>query len=779
MTDSPNQRPLTHVETRPLSRGPHDIDGRDLVDFAGPPDVEQSSGPVLNVAQFWHYRWSLLLIFVLTATVGVTLALATQVPEYRAQTFIEVEPVTVLITGEKEGIDLYESYRKTQVDHIRGPRVIDAVIERKDVQATRWFRDVPTSPAERAVERLTEATRSGESKQPDLDALALSARDRLVQGLVATAPGRVQYVRLEFTTTTPGEARLILNAVTEEYARFKKQRETDSEFQMMEKIREEIRDRSADIAALEANAATLRKRLGTSSPDDWLHERLKRVDELDWQAKKLELKIKVAQSAQSAATQPAGDASVSAAPNGVTNASADGAESLDPIIFEADPEWARIQDELRINEESKEDLGAQLGAAHPTIRALDRKLERLRSELDAREQDLVARGGAGGVVNVPNSRAQQDLNEMIFEVRAMKQLLEEETKRFKTDRDDAERLRELQREITRKSELEEKLSARLEKLELNREVVGRISIQPAYEPSAPVEDRRVKYSAAAIGAAGLFAAVITFLRIRFGGEVTDVREVWKPASGTFVGHMPLQPRNDPRPLDECPFQAESIRMVRTALLNHMSNVGSAVIQVTSATIGAGKSTLAGLLARSLAQLDHRVLLVDADLHRQTLAKRFSIDEAPGLLELLRGSASGVDAIRSTGLPNLHVLPAGAKDMGANAELLATRAFSALLDTWRQQYDLVLLDGPPLLGTADGAILSTFADGSVFVVRERHCRRGELNQALQHLNSAGGHVLGYVFVGSQRSAGYGYGYGYGNGYSYSIAPLDAREPAARE
>jgi len=180
----------------------------------------------------------------------------------------------------------------------------------------------------------------------------------------------------------------------------------------------------------------------------------------------------------------------------------------------------------------------------------------------------------------------------------------------------------------------------------------------------------------------------------------------------------------------------------------------------------------------LAQCGKRVLLVDVDLHRPTVAKFFTIDSAPGLLNLLARNSAPTAAVRSTVYPGLSVVPAGATNNAADLELLANGAFTSLLTQWRQQYDLVVLDSPPLLVTADAAILSHHADGTVMVVRERHCHRGRLVEALAALSAAGGKLLGTVFVGTGPSAsgGYGYGDGYGNGdgTNYSATLLDVRQ-----
>ena len=86
------------------------------------------------------------------------------------------------------------------------------------------------------------------------------------------------------------------------------------------------------------------------------------------------------------------------------------------------------------------------------------------------------------------------------------------------------------------------------------------------------------------------------------------------------------------------------------------------------------------------------------------------------------------------------------------------------------YDVILLDSAPLLANADAGILARHADGSVLVVRERHCRRPEVIEALAVLGATGGRLLGTVFVGSEAGAGYGYYHAYANDHE-SASPSD--------
>ena len=91
-------------------------------------------------------------------------------------------------------------------------------------------------------------------------------------------------------------------------------------------------------------------------------------------------------------------------------------------------------------------------------------------------------------------------------------------------------------------------------------------------------------------------------------------------------------------------------------------------------------------------------------------------------------------------------------------LFAQPAFAACLKSWRERYDIVIFDAPPLLPVADARILASQVDGTILVVRAAHCRRGDVLEALSALSIAGGRLLGTVMTGARRPEAYLAAYG---------------------
>jgi capsular exopolysaccharide synthesis family protein len=172
------------------------------------------------------------------------------------------------------------------------------------------------------------------------------------------------------------------------------------------------------------------------------------------------------------------------------------------------------------------------------------------------------------------------------------------------------------------------------------------------------------------------------------------------------------------------------------------------------------------LAHNFAQLGMRVLLIDADLRKPALHRYLDIEDDVGLTNYLAGTMIPPEAFRPTNLPGLTVMPAGPTPPNP-AELLVGPKMLSLLTIASQEFDLVVIDGPPVAGLADAPLLASIATGTLLVIDAGGTRRGAAKSALKRLHFARAQMVGAVInkldlVATGYSYGYGYGYGYGNG-----------------
>jgi len=174
------------------------------------------------------------------------------------------------------------------------------------------------------------------------------------------------------------------------------------------------------------------------------------------------------------------------------------------------------------------------------------------------------------------------------------------------------------------------------------------------------------------------------------------------------------------------------------------------ILVTSAQEGEGKSLTLNALARALAALGKKVLLVDADMRRPVQHRLFGLVPAIGISEVMTGQVRVEDAVIETGVTGLSVLPCAAVPPNPG-ELLATPALDGLIDHARERFDTVLIDAPPILGLADAPLLAAKAQATVLVVEWGRNHHGGLRVAVERLRRAGGTIIGGILTKQQGRA----------------------------
>lgn len=218
--------------------------------------------------------------------------------------------------------------------------------------------------------------------------------------------------------------------------------------------------------------------------------------------------------------------------------------------------------------------------------------------------------------------------------------------------------------------------------------------------------------------------------------------------------------------------AESFRSALASILvSERNGQRPRVILVTSAGRGEGKSSTVSNLGIALAEINQRVLLLDADMRKPHLHQIFGAPNTWGLSDLLREKTPlkdmPVEALaRETEIAGLHILPSGPGTLSI-ANLLYSSRMSELLQRLRAEFDMVLIDTPPMLYLSDARVLGRLADAAILVVRAGQTTRDDALGAKQRLVDDGIHVLGTILNGWDSKAKTRYGY-----YAY---PYPSREP----
>lgn len=245
------------------------------------------------------------------------------------------------------------------------------------------------------------------------------------------------------------------------------------------------------------------------------------------------------------------------------------------------------------------------------------------------------------------------------------------------------------------------------------------------------------------------------------------RATTKPVEVALVSHS--------RPKSEI---AEAYRALRTSIL--LSSIGQApkVLLLTSALPQEGKTTTSVNTAIVLAQKGGKVLLVDADMRRPSVHHALKVRNRAGLSTVLTGSSRFEDVVApSPILPNLFVLPAGPPPPHP-AELLGSSVMQSYIEKWRQEFDHIIIDTPPVLSVTDAVLLSVQADAVVLVIRSAKTTKEALRRSRDILMQVNARVMGVVVnaidLHSPDAYYYYYGASYGGRYYDESAAAAARD-----
>jgi capsular exopolysaccharide synthesis family protein len=307
-------------------------------------------------------------------------------------------------------------------------------------------------------------------------------------------------------------------------------------------------------------------------------------------------------------------------------------------------------------------------------------------------------------------------------------------------------------------------------------------VTPAQAPTAPSSPKPVRDALLGL-LAGLIAGLgAAFLRHNLDEAVSSKDAAEQLGGSPVLGLVPMVTAwkrrshaivvSTSKPTSSA---AESYRSLRTSLQFARQEHDLRTILVTSPTSSEGKTSTLANLGAVFAQAGERVVLVSGDLRRPRIGQFFGINEAVGLTSILAGEQSLRQVLQQvSGNERLWVLPCGPIPPNP-AELLSQRDTQEVLATLREEFDLVLIDSPPVLPVTDAMVLSNYVDGTLLVVAAGQTRRAELQRASEKFAQANAPLLGIVLNEVSRQSGgsqYGVEYGYG---SYTASPPVANGP----
>jgi len=317
------------------------------------------------------------------------------------------------------------------------------------------------------------------------------------------------------------------------------------------------------------------------------------------------------------------------------------------------------------------------------------------------------------------------------------------------------------------------LTLRQAKMDIEITIAGTVTditiLSPASYPSVSIKPQKTLiYGLGAIS--GLMIGLL-FLLVRYviNNKITGLVELERLTNVPILGSVPFykQEKLSTTKLvigkDSKSSLSESLRTIRTNMEFMNGTNSKHVISVTSTISGEGKTFLGVNLGGIIALSGQRVCVVDIDMRKPKIHLAFGNQEsAKGVSTILSGRSTLSDSLQSTSIENFSYLPAGPVPPNPS-ELLIGELFDRLLKDLQKDFDVVILDTPPVGLVTDGILVMKKADLQLYVVRSGYSRRDYI-KTLENLKKTGQfNNLTIVFNSLKSSSAYGYGYGYGYGY----------------
>ena len=288
-------------------------------------------------------------------------------------------------------------------------------------------------------------------------------------------------------------------------------------------------------------------------------------------------------------------------------------------------------------------------------------------------------------------------------------------------------------------------------------------LDPAVVPQRPVKNTapRLLFLGLIAGlCVGMVGAVVLDRidpKVRYPEQVS--RELGLP----ILGVVPHLRSKEPAEV------VEALRGIRLNLIHEYGPAQPLLVTITSPGPGDGKSFLSANLALAFADGGHRTLLIDGDARRGQQHRRFKTNRQPGLIDLLQGTATTEQIVQTTAYPRLHLIGCGTRTQRA-PEVLGSPVMGELIDQLRPEFDVIIIDSPPLTAGVDPFVLGTLTGTLLVVLRTGHSNRGIAEAKLEVLDRLPIRLLGGVLNDVPKGAAYGY-YAY---YSYYLPGYESPE-----
>ena len=424
-----------------------------------------------------------------------------------------------------------------------------------------------------------------------------------------------------------------------------------------------------------------------------------------------------------------------------------------PVVLANATVVSLLSDRARVEAELGQDRANHLDD-YPTVKAKQAQLSAINQQL-------------GSVAGNVRSSVRQEYQSALATEQALKGKVEQLKGETLSEQDASVQYNLLAREADTNRQLYEGLLERYKTLNAMAGIsLSNISIIDTAEvPKGPSSPNLIKNLLIALIFGLGLAALLVFFRDQFDDAIRVPEDIEGKLGLSLLGVVPKSADDDPDQalLDPKSPVSEAYNSLRGSLLYSTPQGLPQIMLVTSAQAAEGKTTTSLAIASGFARMGRKVLLIDADMRRPSLQARMNVSNASGLSNLLTSTDPLDQATVRSSQPQLTLLPAGPIPPSPT-ELLSTARMEEILQAAARQFDVVVVDSPPILGLADAPLLAALADGVIIVVEADRSRRGALKSALRRLRAMRPVLLGAVLTkfdplksGNRHSEYYGYQY----------------------
>jgi polysaccharide biosynthesis transport protein len=665
--------------------------------------MDHSQDVKIHFLDYWRIiRVRLGLVFLVFLLVFGTAAVVTYFTprEYSSFATIELQPDMTsvrIFDNHTEAMNnpTYDpKFAPTQFQIITRKGVLYPVIDQLDLQK-RWGKNGQTLPKEIAYNKLQGKLSLQEIRNTNL-------------------------IQITVFSVDPAEAALLANTIAQVYMDQRISERQSIVAKGLEQLQDEVKKKEKDVSDAYAEASKLRTENGIVDPNPDSLDNSIRVED----SSVINNQAKVDQAQSEVATLRSKVEQLDQLKRGDLMRAAGLLNLNDPIIEQKLPVYQTAQAEkARL-------LNSGLGKNHPDVKAQQAQIDVLEGQLN-QQIDSILKGLKAQLEITQNS------------LKAMQENLASTQDQQQQKKTASERYMDAKYRYVQERKLLELAKTRLntESMERNmpqQSAAIRDRAEPALFPSRPKVLLNLLLGASAGIALGIgLAFFVEYLdtSVKTMDDVENVLEL------QVLGIIPKGIRLLTN-VDEDSADAEAYRILGTNLEFRGNNVVARTISVVSGGPSEGKSTTACNLAITFAAAGQRALIVDADMRRPSQHRLLDQDNRIGLNDYLLGCAELDAVIQPTSVANLYFLPGGSKRCNV-VSLLKSERMHQLVESVKNEFDVILFDCTPMLGISDAAIVTSLVDASLLVVQPGRFPRSMLLRLKNALNDLGGTVLGIV------------------------------------